>query len=109
MACTGWNSTEAECKADEDCATINWEGNDTQCGDDGLCQISTCETEEAPFSGLVCYEGVCSEPEGFGECCEAAYENVDCMANGTIPGCSPWGPPAPGAYDGLTLADFGLA
>ena len=109
MACTGWETTNDECKTDQDCAGNNWEGNDTQCGEDGLCQIGTCESEDQPFSGLVCYEGVCSEAEGFGECCEAAYENADCMENGPIPGCSPWGPPAPGAYDGLTLADFGLA
>lgn len=109
MACTGWETTEYECKVDEDCADINWEGNDTRCGDGGLCQIGLCESEEQPFSGLVCYEGLCSEPEGFGECCEAAYASEACAAKGSIPGCSPWGPPAPGAYDGLTLADFGLA
>jgi len=109
LACTGWETTDAECKVDEDCAEMTWEGSDTQCGDEGFCQIGTCGTEEEPFSQFICYEGMCSEGEGFGECCEAAYNNEDCANKGAIPGCTPWGPPAPGAYDGLTLADYGLA
>ncbi len=108
MACTGWETTEMPCTTDEECADMTWEGSDTECSDQGFCQIGTCSTEDEPFSGLVCYEGVCSEGEGFGECCEAAYNNEACM-QGPIPGCTPWGPPAPGAYDGLTLADYGLA
>ena len=109
MACTGWNDTDTECKSDADCGALDWQGNDSQCGDAGLCQLASCATDDEPFTDLVCFGGMCNEPEGFGECCEAAYADETCMGQGAIPGCSPWGPPAPDAYDGLTLADFGLA
>ena len=107
LACTGWEKTDYECTTEEDCSQIDWQGSDTQCNDAGFCEIGSCVSEDEEFSGLVCYEGVCSAGEGFGECCEAAYNNEECMM-GAIPGCTPWGPPAPGAYDGLTLADYGL-
>ena len=108
LACTGWEKTDYECTTDGDCTQIDWQGSDTQCNDAGFCEIGSCVSEDEEFSGLVCYEGVCSAGEGWGECCEAAYDNEECMM-GAIPGCTPWGPPAPGAYDGLTLADYGLA
>ncbi len=110
LACTGWETTSVACTTDEDCADIDWQGSDSQCGDDGMCQLGLCEHEDQPFSGLICFQGVCNEPEGFGECCEAAWNDPACAEQQMpIPGCTPWGPPAPGAYDGLTLADYGLA
>jgi hypothetical protein len=106
LACTGWQEYGGECKADEDCDSNSWDGSDMKCGEAGTCQIATCDYEDA--FDLVCQGDVCHQPEGWGPCCDAAYESEACMMGGAIPGCTPWGPPAPSAYDGLTLADFGL-
>jgi hypothetical protein len=106
LACTGWQEYGGECKADEDCDGNSWEGSDMKCGEAGTCQIAVCDYEDA--FDLVCQGDVCHQPEGWGPCCDAAYESEACMMGGAIPGCTPWGPPAPSAYDGLTLADFGL-
>jgi hypothetical protein len=106
LACTGWEEYGSECKADEDCDGNSWGGSDMKCGEAGTCQIAVCDYEDA--FDLVCQGEICHEPEGWGPCCNAAYESEACMMGGAIPGCTPWGPPAPSAYDGLTLADFGI-
>ena len=108
-ACTGWEElVGSKCETDAECAENSWDGADVICNDSGVCAMGLCDLSDKELFGLVCSDGLCHEGEGWGPCCEAAMVNEDCNM-GIVPGCTPWGPPAPSAYDGLTLADFGLA
>jgi len=128
-----WQSNDTMCTAHADCnvpevlglcevngAPCNW--GDKACPDGEVCEgyeapkevyldPSTGEPSEWN-SGLECIDGVCHEGDQFSlaaqACCSGGLEGEDlpwCEGmGGPMPGCTPWGPPAPPAFDGMTLA-----
>ena len=68
---------------------------------------STREDCSEPESwGQECIDGECHDADMSSEaamaCCQAQYE----AGNFGVPGCNPWGPPAPPADRGYRLTDF---
>ena len=66
-----------------------------------------CAASEKPTT--VCVDGLCNDQDLSSEvaqaCCNAQYE----AGNFGVPGCNPWGPPAPPVDRGFRLRDFAAA
>lgn len=96
--CDGWWDSKTVCSDEVPCQEFQWEFSDIACID-GTCQTATCEGASACIAD-VCHEGDLQNEEAM-ECCQLAYQDPN--AQWPIPGCNPWGPPAPPRWDGRRL------
>lgn len=107
-ACTAnFQPTGATCETAADCA--DWTGADMVCTADGKCEMYTCEA-----GAEVCYDGSCHAGQGHQDetlskladtCCIEIWESPD-PPLGAVPGCTPWGPPAPPIDRGYRLSQL---
>ncbi|MDP6943404.1 MAG: hypothetical protein QF464_04580 [Myxococcota bacterium] len=128
-----WQPTETACTTHTDCNMPEVPGACATTGEtcnysDMLCpDEQACEGYEPPKevyvdpetgepdeynSGLECIDGMCHEGDQFSAAAQACcgFDPIEplpwCEGIGApIPGCTPWGPPAPPAFDGTTLAE----
>lgn len=98
--------TGIPCEGNADCS--DWTGADTVCTD-GKCERFMCDD-----AAEVCYSASCHAGQGHTDpelaakadaCCIEIWESPE-PPTGAVPGCTPWGPPAPPEDRGYRLAEL---
>lgn len=99
--------TEFACNEDDSCTGLGLHCIDDQCwaGQFSSVPVGVSCSEEEPCEVGFCQGGVCLESNRVGHetmdlCCQKHFR----VYQFALAGCTPWGPPAPPAYDGSRLS-----